>query len=383
MDVVIVAAARTPVGKRNGLLSRTHAVAMGAHAVKAVLERSQIDPLDVDQMLFGCVTQVGEQSTNVARNIWLHAGLPIEVPATTLDFQCGSSQQAVHLAAGLIASGQAEVIVAGGVESMSRMQMGSNVINGSPYTPEILARYNIINQGISAEWMAEKWQISREEADQYSYESHQRAHRARECGWFEPEIAPIEVTDENGAPVLMRHDEGIRANTTLEKMASLQPAFKADGIVTAGNASQISDGAAALLLMSAEKAENLGMQPRARIVAQTVVGTDPALMLSGPIPATQKVLSRAGLTLDKIDLIEINEAFASVVLAGKKEYEPDMNRVNVNGGAIALGHPLGASGARLMVTLLHALERTGGRYGLQTMCCGGGMGTGTIIERLN
>lgn len=383
MDVVIVAAARTPVGKRNGLLSRTHAVAMGAHAVNAVLERSQLDPLEVDQMLFGCVTQVGEQSTNVARNIWLHAGLPIEVPATTLDFQCGSSQQAVHLAAGLIASGQAEVIVAGGVESMSRMQMGSNVINGSPYTPEILARYNIINQGISAEWMAEKWQISREEADQYSYESHQHAHRARECGWFEPEIAPIEVTDENGAPVLMRHDEGIRANTTLEKMASLQPAFKADGIVTAGNASQISDGAAALLLMSAEKAEKLGLQPRARLVAQTVVGTDPALMLSGPIPATQKVLNRAGLTLDEIDLIEINEAFASVVLAWKKEYEPDMNRVNVNGGAIALGHPLGASGARLMVTLLHALERTGGRYGLQTMCCGGGMGTGTIIERLN
>lgn len=385
MEVVIAAATRSPVGKRNGLLSRTHAVALGAHAVKAVLERSQIDPMEVDQLIFGCVTQAGEQSTNIARNVWLHARLPIEVPATTVDFQCGSSQQAVHLAAGLIASGQADVIVAGGVESMSRIPMGSNFANGpgSPYTPEILADHNIINQGISAEWMAEKWHISREEADQYSYQSHQRAHQAAECGWFDHEITPIEVTLENGETMVMKRDEGIRANTTPEKMASLQPAFKEDGIITAGNASQISDGSAALLLMSAAKAEKLGLTPRARLVAQTMVGTDPALMLSGPIPATKKVLDRAGLKLEAIDLIEVNEAFASVVLAWKKEYMPDMARVNVNGGAIALGHPLGASGARLMVTLLHALERTGGRYGLQTMCCGGGMGTGTIIERLD
>lgn len=381
-DVVIVEAIRSPMGKRNGLLSRTHAVALGAHAVKAVIERSQIDPMQIDQILFGCVTQAGEQSTNVARNVWLHAGLPIEVPATTLDFQCGSSQQAVHLAAGLIASGQADMLIAGGVESMSRVPMGTNIVNGMPYTPEILDSHNIINQGISAEWMAEKWHISRESADEYSYHSHQRAHQATECGWFNREIVSMQVQTEQGETVWLNRDEGIRASTTLEKMASLKPAFKDDGIVTAGNASQISDGSAAILLMSAEKAAELGLTPRARIVAHTVVGTDPALMLSGPIPATKKVLHRANLTLDKMDLIEINEAFASVVLAWQKEYDPDMNKVNIHGGAIALGHPLGASGARLMVTLLHALERTGGRYGLQTMCCGGGMGTGTILERL-
>ncbi len=381
-DVVIVEAVRSPMGKRNGLLSRTHAVALGAHAVKAVIERSQIDPMQVDQILFGCVTQAGEQSTNVARNVWLHAGLPIEVPATTLDFQCGSSQQAVHLAARLIASGQADMLIAGGVESMSRVPMGTNLVNGMPYTPEILDSHNIINQGISAEWMAEKWHISRDSADEYSYHSHQRAHQATECGWFNREIAPLQVQTEQGETVWLNRDEGIRASTTLEKMASLKPAFKDDGIVTAGNASQISDGSAAILLMSSEKAAELGRTPRARIVAHTVVGTDPALMLSGPIPATKKVLHRANLTLDKMDLIEINEAFASVVLAWQKEYDPDMNKVNIHGGAIALGHPLGASGARLMVTLLHALERTGGRYGLQTMCCGGGMGTGTLLERL-
>lgn len=384
-DVVIVEAVRTPVGRKNGALSRVHPVALGAHVIKAALERANLDPREVDQLIFGCVSQVGEQAINIGRNAWLHAKLPIEVAATTVDFQCGSSQQALQLAAGMIAGGQADTLIVGGVESMSRVPMGSNFMNGPgfAYTDEILSEHNIINQGISAEWMAERWQISRAAADQLSYDSHQRAHHATECGWFTHEIAPLETTDENGNPITVTKDEGIRASTTLEKMATLKTAFKDDGIVTAGNSSQISDGAAALLLMSAEKAAALGLKPRARVVAQTVVGVDPALMLSGPIPATQKVLARAGLTFDQIDLFEINEAFASVVLAWAKEYQPDMNRVNVNGGAIALGHPLGASGARLMTTLLHALERTGGRYGLQSMCCGGGMGTGTIIERLD
>jgi acetyl-CoA acyltransferase len=364
-------------------LSRVHAVELAAHAIDAVLTRSGIDPAVVDQVIFGCVTQVGEQSINIGRGSWLHNKLPVEVPATTLDFQCGSSQQAVHLAAGLIASGAADVILAGGVESMSRVPMFSNMeAHGTPYTPQILDEHNIINQGISAEWIAQKWKITRAEADQLGCGSHQKAEHASECGWFAAEIAPIEATDENGQPVTVRHDEGIRADSSIEKMATLKTPFMEDGIVTAGNASQISDGSAALLVMSAEKAAELGLLARARIVAQTVVGVDPALMLTGPIPATRKVLDRASLALDDIDLFEINEAFASVVLAWEREYAPDMSKVNVNGGAIALGHPLGASGARLMVTLLHALERTGGRYGLQTMCCGGGMGTGTILERI-
>jgi acetyl-CoA acyltransferase len=383
-DVVIVEAARSPIGRRNGVLSHVHAVELAAHAIDAVLQRTGIDPNLVDQVIFGCVSQVGEQSINIGRQAWLHNHLPVEVPATTLDFQCGSSQQAVHLAAGLIASGAAEVILAGGVESMSRVPMFSNMENyGSPYTPQILDDHNIINQGMSAEWIAQKWNITRAEADELGCVSHSKAHQATERGWFSAEIAPIEATDENGQPVTVRQDEGIRAGTSVEKMATLKTPFMDDGIVTAGNASQISDGSAALLVMSADKASELGLRARARIVAQAVVGVDPALMLTGPIPATKKVLNSAGLSLDDMDLVEINEAFASVVLAWEREYAPDMERVNVNGGAIALGHPLGASGSRLMVTLLHALERTGGRYGLQTMCCGGGMGTGTILERLD
>jgi acetyl-CoA acyltransferase len=384
-DVVIVDAVRSPIGRKNGALSKTHAVELAAHSLKAVLERNGLDPMEVDQIIYGNVTQVGEQSINVGRQAWLHAGLPIDVPATTVDFQCGSSQQAVHIAHGLIASGTAEVIIVGGVESMTRVPMGSNFVNGPgfPYTDSIMGQYNIINQGVSAEWMAEKWHINRAEADQLGYESHQRAHHATEQGWFKAEIAPIDVIDESGQPMLLDHDEGIRPGTTLEKMATLKTAFKDDGIVTAGNSSQISDGSAAILLMSAERAKSLGMKPRARIVAHTVVGVDPALMLSGPIPATSKVLKLAGLGMEQIDLVEINEAFASVVLAWQKEHHPDMAKVNVSGGAMALGHPLGCSGARLMTTLVHGLERTGGRYGLQTMCCGGGMGTGTIIENLN
>jgi acetyl-CoA acyltransferase len=383
-DVVIVEAARSPIGRRNGVLSHVHAVELAAHAIDAVLQRTGIDPNLVDQVIFGCVSQVGEQSINIGRQAWLHNHLPVEVPATTLDFQCGSSQQAVHLAAGLIASGAADVILAGGVESMSRIPMFSNMEHhGSPYTPQILDDHNIINQGMSAEWIAQKWNITRAEADELGCVSHSKAHQATERGWFSAEIAPIEATDENGQPVTVRQDEGIRAGTSVEKMATLKTPFMDDGIVTAGNASQISDGSAALLVMSADKASELGLRARARIVAQAVVGVDPALMLTGPIPATKKVLNSAGLSLDDMDLVEINEAFASVVLAWEREYAPDMERVNVNGGAIALGHPLGASGSRLMVTLLHALERTGGRYGLQTMCCGGGMGTGTILERLD
>ncbi|HLA43403.1 MAG TPA: thiolase family protein, partial [Aggregatilineales bacterium] len=295
-DVVIVEAARSPIGRRNGGLREVHAVALAAHSIQAVLDRTGIDPALVDQMVFGCVSQVGEQSINIGRQAWLHAKLPIEVPATTLDFQCGSSQQAVHVAAGLIASGNADVILAGGVESMTRVPMGSNFANGPgiPYTDSILEDWNIINQGMSAEWMAEKWNITRHEADQLGFESHQRAHHATQCGWFEYEIVPIDGVDKEGNPVTIRHDEGIRADTTLEKMGELKTPFKDDGIVTAGNASQISDGSAALLLMTLEKAQELGLTPRARIFAQTVVGVDQALMLSGPIPATKKVLNRVG-----------------------------------------------------------------------------------------
>lgn len=384
-DVVIVDAVRTPIGRRNGFFSKTHAIDLAAKTICGILERTGLDPKEVEQLVWGCVTQVGEQSINVGRQAWLHAKLPIEVPATSIDFQCGSSQQAVQIAAGMIAGGQYEVILAGGVEHMTRVPMGSNFLNGpgAPYTDSIMEDWNIINQGVSAEWMAQKWNVTRAEADQLGYESHQRAAKATEAGWFEREIIPVEVITEADERITVSKDEGIRATTTLEKMAQLKPAFIDEGIVTAGNSSQISDGSAAVLVMSADKAKALGLTPRARIVAQTVVGVDPALMLSGPIPATQKVLDKAGLSLNDIDAVEINEAFASVVLAWQKEYDPDMDKVNIHGGAMALGHPLGASGARLMVTLLNALERKGGRYGLQTMCCGGGMGTGTIIERLD
>lgn len=383
-EVVIVEAVRTPVGRRNGRLKNIHAVELAAIPLREVVRRVGLDPARVDQVLWGCVSQVGEQAFNVGRWALLQAGYPIDVPATSLDFQCGSSQQAIHLAYGLIASGQCDIIVAGGVESMTRVPMFSNIQNGpgDPFTPEIVERYNPVPQGISAEEIARKWGLTREQLDAYSLESHRKAAAATQAGWFKKEIIPITVTLDDGTTVVMDQDEGIRYDTSLEKMATLKPAFLEDGVITAGNSSQISDGAAALLLMGEDTARSLGLKPRARIVAQAVVGVDPHLMLTGPIPATRKVLQRAGLRLEDIDLIEINEAFASVVLAWQKEIGPDMSKVNVQGGAIALGHPLGATGAKLMVTLLHALERTGGRYGLQTMCCGGGMGTGTIIERL-
>lgn len=383
-DVVIVEAVRTPVGRRNGRLKGIHAVELAAKTLREVVSRVKLDPARVDQVLWGCVSQVGEQAFNVGRWSLLQAGYPVEVPATSLDFQCGSSQQAVHLAYGLIASGQYDIIVAGGVEAMSRVPMFSTIQNGpgEPWTDEIKERFSPVPQGISAEEIAQKWGLSRQELDAYSLESHHKAAAATQAGAFKREIVPITVTLDDGTTEVMDKDEGIRYDTSMEKLASLKPSFLPDGMVTAGNSSQISDGSAALLLMGADTAKELGLRPRARIVAQVVVGVDPHIMLTGPIPATRAVLKRAGLRLDDMDRIEINEAFASVVLAWQKELEPDMRKVNVQGGAIALGHPLGCTGAKLMTTLLHSLEASGGRYGLQTMCCGGGMGTGTIIERL-
>jgi acetyl-CoA acyltransferase len=384
-DVVIVEAVRTPVGRRNGRLKGIHAVELAAKSLREVVRRPGLDPARVDQVLWGCVSQVGEQAFNVARWSLLQAGYPIEVPGTTVDFQCGSSQQAVHLAHGLIAAGQADVIVAGGVEAMSRVPMFSTIQNGpgEPWTDEIKEQYLPVPQGISAEEIAERWHISRQELDAYSLESHQKAAAATRSGFFKPEIVPVTVAlDDGTTAVVVDADEGIRYDTSLEKLAGLKPSFLETGVVTAGNSSQISDGSAAILLMGADTAKSLGLRARARIVAQVVLGVDPHIMLTGPIPATWAVLAKAGLRLDQIDRIEINEAFASVVLAWQKELKPDMSRVNMWGGAIALGHPLGATGARLMTSLLSGLEQSGGRYGLQTMCCGGGMGTGTIIERL-
>lgn len=383
-DVVIVEALRTPVGKRDGLLRDYHPVELGAIVLRELLKRAGLQAHQIDQVILGCVSQVGEQGANVARQVLLQAGFPIEVPGTTVDFQCGSSQQAVHLAAALIQSHVADVIIAGGVESMSRVPMGSSFMNGpgSPFTPEIMAKYHIIPQGLAAEVIAERWGISRRELDEIGFRSHTLAAAATNAGWFKREIIPLPVTLPDGSQTIMDRDEGIRYNPSLEKMATLQPAFKENGVITAGNSSQISDGAAALLVMGFDTAEALGLRPRVRIVAQCVVGVDPHSMLTGPIPATKEVLQRAGLKLEQMDLIEVNEAFASVVAAWQRELRPDMSRVNVQGGAIALGHPLGATGARLMVTLVHALERTGGRYGLQTMCCGGGLGIATVLERV-
>lgn len=383
VEVVLVDAARTPVGKRNGWLREHHPVKLGAHAVKGAMERAGITPDQVDHVVFGCVSQVSEQTFNVARNVVLEAGLPIEVPATSVDFQCGSSQQAVHLAVAMVASGQADVVIAGGVESMTRVAMGSSLAGGQPFTDNIMEEYNMVNQGIAADEIADKWEISREEMDDLGYESHLRAAKATEAGYLQREIVPIEGVDKEGKLFTVEHDQGFRANPNREKMNDLQPAFTQNGKITAGNSSQISDGAAAVVVMTADKAQELGLKPRARVVATVTVGSDPHLMLTGPVPATHKVLDRAKMSMDDIDVFEVNEAFASVVKMWEKEFNPDMEKVNVFGGAMALGHPLGGSGARLMTTLMNALEVTDGRYGLQTMCCGGGMATGTIIERLS
>ena len=384
---VIVEAVRTPLGKRNGKLKDWHPVDLAAETLKALVDRSGIDPAIVDDVVMGCVMQVGEQGVNIARNAVLAAGWPEHVPGTTVDRQCGSSQQAAHFAAQGVIAGAYDVVVAAGVEVMTRVPMGASMADGKfgyPFGPKVGARYadqgGLVPQGISAELIADKWGISREDMDGFGAQSQQRAARATTEGRFEREILPVLGAD--GA--MMKADEGLR-ETTMESLAKLKPSFRPEeegGKVTAGNSSQITDGSAALLIMSEDKAGALGLTPRARFVDFALAGADPRLMLTAPIPATAKVFERSGLSIDDIDLVEINEAFASVVLAWEKEFHPDMEQVNPNGGAIALGHPLGCSGARLMTTLLHELERTGGRYGLQTMCEGGGMANATIIERL-
>ncbi|MHB8263782.1 MAG: thiolase family protein [Acidimicrobiales bacterium] len=387
---VIVDAVRTAGGKRNGKLRGWHAVDLAAEPLKALVERNKLDPATVDDVITGCVMQVGEQSLNVGRNAVLSAGFPESVPSTTIDRQCGSSQQAIHFAAQGVMAGVYDIAIALGVESMTRTPMGSSIVSdlGFPFGPTVMARYanagGLVSQGISAEMIADQWNLSREDLDAFSAESHKRAAIATEEGRFDNEIIPLMVRDEEGnlTDEVFAADEGIRPTSTVEVLGTLKSAFKPDGKVTAGNSSQITDGAAAVLIMSEEKANALGLRPRARLHSFAVVGVDPVTMLTGPIPATRMVLDKGKLTLDDIDLIEINEAFASVVLAWEKEHHPDMSKVNVNGGAIALGHPLGCSGAKLMTTLLNELERTGGRYGLQTMCEGGGMANATIIERL-
>jgi len=387
---VIVDAVRTPGGKRNGKLKNWHPVDLASEALRAIASRNNLDPSIVDDVIMGCVSQVGEQAFNVGRSAVLAAGWPESVPATTIDRQCGSSQQALHFAAQGVMSGAYDVVVAAGVEVMSRVTMGSSIgkDSGWPFGPRVAERYEPVgglkNQGIGAEMIADQWGISREDLDEFSVESHRRAARATAEGRFENEIIPIYVRDDNGVATdeLMTSDEGIRPDSSVESLGNLKAAFKEGGKVTAGNSSQITDGASAVLIMSEEKARELGYTPRAKFHTFALAGVDPVTMLTGPIPATTKVLERSGLTLDDIDLIEINEAFASVVLAWQKEHKVDLAKVNVNGGAIALGHPLGASGAKLCATLLNELERTGGRYGLLTMCEGGGLANATIIERL-
>jgi acetyl-CoA acetyltransferase family protein len=394
---VIVDAVRTPGGKRNGKLSGWHPVDLAAETLNALVERNQIDPAVIEDVIMGCVMQAGAQSVNVARNAVLAAGWPEEVPGTTVDRQCGSGQQAAHFAAQAVIAGAHDVVVAGGVEVMSQVPMGASIGDGRyglPFGPRMSQRYRdvggLVPQGISAELIADKWGLTREELDAFAAQSQQRAARARDEGRFDNEIIAVrsihrdkETGNITESDDLVTADEGIRPDTTAESLANLKPAFKQDGgKVTAGNSSQITDGASAALIMSEDKAGELGLTPRARFHSFALAGADPVMMLTAPIPATQRVLDKAGLSLDDIDLVEINEAFASVVVAWQRETGADMSKVNVNGGAIALGHPLGCSGTKLLATLLNELERTGGRYGLETMCEGGGMANATVIERL-
>jgi acetyl-CoA acyltransferase len=382
-EAVIIDAVRTPLGKRNGVLSDWHPADLAAETLKAIAERNSIDPLIVEDVIMGCVSQVGDQTYNIGRNAVLGAGWPESVPGVTIDRQCGSSQQSVHFAAQGVMAGAYDVVVAAGVESMSRVPMGSSMAGGQPFGERMRERYqdNLIPQGLSAEMIAERWSIGREELDSIGYDSQIRAIRATGEGRFDNEIVPIEVKAD-GVVTRVTRDEGLRPGTTMDSLAGLRPAFKEDGVVTAGNSSQITDGAAAILIMSRERADQLGLTPRARFVSFSLAGTDPISMLTGPIPATEKALAKAGLAIEDIDLFEVNEAFAAVIGAWLRETGADWGKVNVNGGAIALGHPLGASGARLMTTLVNELERSGGRYGLQTMCEGGGLANGTIIESL-
>ncbi|HWM62393.1 MAG TPA: thiolase family protein [Solirubrobacterales bacterium] len=382
-EVVIVEAVRTPIGRgheEKGYYKDVHPSNLLAKVYGELFERSGIDPAETGDVVTGCAQQFGEQGVNIGRNAWLEAGLPIETPATTIDRQCGSAQQAVNFAAALVATGVHDVAIGSGVEHMGHISFadGYEVMkeHGSPFSPELMERYNLIPQGLSAEMIADQWEIPRAELDELGLRSQQLAAKATEEGRFEREVVPFAV---NGDTYVA--DQGLR-ETTLEGLANLKPAFKEDGKITAGNSSQVSDGAAAVLLMTREKADALGLKPRARIFDQTTVGVDPVIMLTGPIPATQKLLERNGMAMDDIDLVEINEAFASVVAAWRRELDPDMDRVNVNGGAIALGHPLGSTGARLITTLLHEMERSDKEMGLVTMCCGGGLGTGTLIQRV-
>lgn len=380
-EAVIVEAVRTPVGKRNGVLSSIRPDDLLANVLKEVVNRAGVSSDLIEDVIIGCVSQVEEQGLNIARSAALMADFPIKVPGTTIDRQCGSSQQAVHFAAQAILSGDMDIVIAGGVESMSRVPMGSTRKHSQP-SEQLSSRYELINQGLSAERIAEKWGFSRNQLDEFSLLSHQRAIQAQNEGRFDREIVPVEVLDNLGAKTLVTQDEGPRRGTSLEKLATLPTVFRENGVIHAGNASQMSDGAAALLIMSKEKALELGLKPRFSIIVRTVVGSDPTLMLTGPIEATRIALDRAGLTIQDMDLYEVNEAFAPVPLCWKEELEANMNKLNVNGGAIALGHPLGASGARVMVTLMHELERTGGRYGLQAICEGAGMANATIIKRI-
>jgi acetyl-CoA acyltransferase len=386
-EAVIIDAVRTPGGRRNGKLSGWHPAELAAHVLRALQERNDLDPSTVDDVIMGCVMQVGEQSLNIGRNAVLAAGWPESVPATTVDRQCGSSQQALHFAAQGVMAGAYDVVVAAGVEVMTRTPMGSSVVEGrmgNPFPPSMQARYadtGLPPQGIGADMIADEYGLSREDLDRFGAESQRRAEVATSEGRFEREIVPVPI-DVDGTDEIMTVDEGIRPGTTAETLAGLKPAFAEDGKITAGNSSQISDGASAVLIMSADRAAELGLEPRARFHSFALAGADPVTMLKGPIPATRKILDRSGLSVDDIDLFEVNEAFASVVLAWQKELGADLSKVNVNGGAIALGHPLGCSGTKLMSTLLNELERTGGRYGLQVMCEGGGMANATIIERL-
>jgi acetyl-CoA acyltransferase len=384
---VVVDAVRTALGRRNGRLAGWHPVDLAGEVLSALVERNDLDPGVIDDVILGCVSQTGEQGLNVARNAALAAGFPESVPGTTVDRQCGSSQQAIHFAAQGVMAGAYDVVVAGGVESMSRVPMGVTTVKGPgmPFGPRMTQRYQpvggLVPQGVAAELVAERWDLSREELDAYSLESHRRAARAQADGRYEREIVPVTVEGRRGKEQF-RADEGVRTDTTLEALAALKPAFRSGGRVTAGNSSQISDGAAAVLVASEEAAARLGLVARARFVAFAVVGVDPVAMLTGPIPATTAVLERAGLALDDVDRVEVSEAFAPVVLAWARDHHADLERVNVCGGAIALGHPLGCSGARMLATLVCELERSGARLGLQTMCEGGGMANATLVERL-
>lgn len=383
-EAVIVEAVRSPVGKRNGGLSGTHPGDLSAQVLNGLIERVGVDPAVVDDVVWGCVQQVGEQALDIARLAVLTAGWPDTVPGVTIDRQCGSSQQSIHFAAASVVAGHCDVVVAGGVESMSRVPMGANVANaGNPFPDGFMARYGAApNQGLGAEMIAEQWGLDRAALDRFSLDSHEKAAAAQDSGAFDDQIVGIKAKDADGNDTVVLKDEGIRRGTPIEKMAQLKPAFKEDGVIHAGNSSQISDGAAALLIMSAEKAKALGLKPIARVHTAVLAGADPVIMLTAPIPATQKALAKSGLTIEEIGAFEVNEAFAPVPMAWLADIGGDEKKLNPNGGAIALGHPLGGSGARIATTLLHHMRNNGIRYGLQTMCEGGGQANATIFELL-